>query len=212
MENFSSSNSFLSDKLLQEIIAVGTVKELKKEDVFLERNRYVNILPIVLHGSLTGMITDSENKEISMTHIKEGETCVMLYLSGMYREKTKVKIIAEVDSEIVVLSIENALKLNNDSPEWATYLLNLYHQKFNRLLNTIQSIAFKKMDERVLEFLREKEKLYNRGYINLSHAQIAYELGSSRVVISRTLKQLAEAGELKLARHRIYFLKKNNTM
>jgi CRP/FNR family transcriptional regulator len=90
-----------------------------------------------------------------------------------------------------------------DFPEWLDYIFKLYHKRFEELLEVVDAIAFKKLDERILDFVKNKAKLTNSNVINLTHEQIANELGSARVVVSRLLKQLESEGVVELGRNKI---------
>lgn len=79
----------LSDKLKEEIVSQGTLKNFKTEEVLIHEGSYIKILPVVLQGSLRAMLTNVGDKEILMSYIQKSETCIQLYLSGIYKEKAK---------------------------------------------------------------------------------------------------------------------------
>ena len=78
--------------------------------------------------------------------------------------------------------------------------------RFEELLDIVNAIAFKKMDERLLSLLKKKEELMKSKTLNITHEQLANELGTARVVVSRLLKQLEEDGVLKLGRNKIILM------
>ena len=75
------------------------------------------------------------------------------------------------------------------------------------MLSAIDNLAFMNMDERLLNYLNEKVKINNSNEINNTHQEIAYDLHTSRVVISRLLKALENNGKIKLNRSSIIVLK-----
>jgi CRP/FNR family transcriptional regulator len=87
------------------------------------------------------------------------------------------------------------------------FVMRTIRNRFNELLKTIDQIAFQRLDERLVHYLKEKAKATGSTLINLSHEQIASELATSRVVISRLLKTLENEGKLLLYRHQIKLLK-----
>ena len=91
-------------------------------------------------------------------------------------------------------------------PEWLDYIFRLYHKRFEELLEIINAIAFKKVDERLLLLLQKKAELTNSNQISITHEQLANELGTARVVVSRLLKQLEESGKVQLGRNKIILI------
>ena len=91
-------------------------------------------------------------------------------------------------------------------PEWTEYIFRLYHKKFEELLAVVNDVAFKKLDERLLDFLKKKCELSGEKTIHITHEQIAIELGSARVVISRLLKHMEDLNLIELGRNKITLL------
>jgi CRP/FNR family transcriptional regulator len=90
---------------------------------------------------------------------------------------------------------------------WKRFVMNTIFNRFTELIKSIDDVAFKKMDERLANYLKEKSKVTGSSLINLSHQQIADELGTNRVVVSRLLKQLENDKKLLLYRSQIKLLK-----
>jgi CRP/FNR family transcriptional regulator len=88
-------------------------------------------------------------------------------------------------------------------PSWRTYILQSYHTRMMELMETIDEIAFMRLDERLLKYLTDQAKLLGTMELHHTHQEIADDLHSSRVVISRLLKQLENKGTIQIKRHRI---------
>src|SRR5690606_28429161 len=121
-------------------------------------------------------------------------------------ETSKVKAEVEEDAEILFLPVDKVTLLIKDYPEWLDYIFRLYHKRFEELLDIINAIAFKKVDERLLALLHKKSELNKSKVLNITHEQLANELGTARVVVSRLLKQLEENKTLQLGRNKITLL------
>jgi CRP/FNR family transcriptional regulator len=130
----------------------------------------------------------------------------MSFLGGIHQDKSKVRAVVEEDTEILFIPIEKVSLLIRDFPDWLDYIFRLYHKRFEELLEVVNSIAFKKMDERLLNFIQKKCALSNSQILTITHEQIANELGTVRVVISRLLKQMEYEGLVKLGRNKITLL------
>ncbi len=197
-------NELRSSPLLQQkLFEAGMVKTLEKGDVVMQENTYIRSIPIIISGSLKIIRTDEEDKEILLYYIKPGESCIMSFLGGMHNEKSKVKAVAEERSEVLFVPIERVRDLIREFPQWLDYIFRLYHQKFEELLDAFNSVAFKKVDERLLGLLEKKASLTGNKTLEVTHEQLANELGTARVVISRLLKQLEDVGEVELGRNKI---------
>jgi CRP/FNR family transcriptional regulator len=132
----------------------------------------------------------------------------MSFLGGMHNETSKVRAEVEEDAEILFLPVEKVTLFIRDYPQWLDYIFRLYHKRFEELLEVVNAIAFKKVDERLLLLLRKKADLMKSNVILVSHEQLANELATARVVVSRLLKQLEDEGVVELGRNKITILKK----
>lgn len=196
-----------SSELRKRLYELSTLKTLKKGEVMMSENSYIRSIPIVISGSLAVLRTDDEDKEILLYYIKPGESCIMSFLGGIHNEKSKIKAVAEEVTEILFLPIEKVRILIKEYPQWLDYIFRLYHKRFEELLEVVNAVAFKKVDERLLSLLRKKVDLTGSKTIEATHEQLANELGTARVVISRLLKQLEDAGVVTLGRNKIQLLK-----
>ena len=93
--------------------------------------------------------------------------------------------------------------LIKEFPEWLDYIFRLYHKRFEELLEVVNAVAFKKMDERLLDFIKKKCDINHNKIISITHEQIANELGTARAVVSRLLKQMEDDGLVLLGRNKI---------
>lgn len=188
------------------LIKYGTIKTFSKGEVIVNEDSYIRSIPIVLKGSIKVLQTDDSGHELLLYFIEPGESCIMSFLGGIHQEKSKVKAIAEEETEILTVPVEKVLQFIKDYPQWLDYIFRLYHKRFEELLQVVNAVAFSKTDERLLDLLKKKSALLQSSTIHITHEQLANELGSARVVVSRLLKQLEQDGILKLSRKGITLL------
>ncbi len=181
-------------------------KTFKEGEIILNENANIRSIPLVMSGSMRVMRTDEEGKEILLYYIKAGESCIMSFLGGLHHDTSKVRAIADEETEILFVPVEKVSELIHRSPEWLDFIFRLYHKRFEELLEVINAIAFKKMDERLLQLLKKKSDLAKNKTIITTHEQLANELGTAREVISRLLKQMEEQKLIQLARNKITLL------
>ncbi len=196
-----------SPEVRRKIYAYSVVKTFREGEVILREHAYVRSIPIVSRGALKVIRTDEDGREILLYYIRTGESCIMSLLGGMAQDTSKVRAVAQEDTEILFLPVNSMNQLMSEHPEWLSYIFRLYHQRFEELLEVVNAVAFKKMDERLLDLLRTKEALAASPVLMVTHEQLAGELGTARVVVSRLLKQLEDEGRVALGRNRITILK-----
>lgn len=197
-------NEFKSSPLIREKLkSFGFTKTFSENDTILNENAYIKAIPIVTKGSIRVMRTDEDGREILLYYISTGESCIMSFLGGMHHDTSKVKAIAEEETEILFIPIDKVSLLIKEFPEWLDYIFRLYHKRFEELLEVVNAIAFKKLDERLLNFIQKKCALTKSQIIHITHEQLANELGTARAVVSRLLKQMEVEGLISLGRNKI---------
>lgn len=207
MQDSVLSSEFMSSpELVEKLYQYGVTKNYHEGDVILDENTSIRSIPIVMRGMLKVIRTEEDGREILLYYIKAGESCIMSFLGGMHNEKSIVKAEVEEDTEILFLPVDKVSLFIKEYPEWLDYIFRLYHKRFEELLDIINAIAFKKVDERLLNLLYKKSEILNSKTIIITHEQLANELGTARVVVSRLLKQLEDAGKLQLGRNKITIL------
>lgn len=184
----------------------GIPKTFKEGEVIQNDNAYIKAIPIVISGSIKVMRIDEEGREILLYYIQTGESCIMSFLGGLHEDTSKVKAIAEEETDILFIPIEKVGSLIKEYPQWLDYIFRLYHKRFEELLEVVNAVAFKKMDERIQDLIEKKCSLSGSNTIIVTHEQIANELGTARVVVSRLLKQMEEKGLVTLGRNKITLL------
>ena len=195
-----------SPEIRAKLTSYGSSKTFNEGDVILNEDSYIKAIPIVIKGSIRVMRMDEEGGEILLYYIKAGESCIMSFLGGMHHETSKVKAIAEEETQILFIPIDKVSSLIKEYPEWLDYIFRLYHKRFEELLEVVNAIAFKKMDERLLNSLKKKSEVNKTNTLQVTHEQLANELGTARVVVSRLLKQMEDEGLVKLGRNRIILM------
>ncbi len=192
-----------SPELRARLFEYGIRKTFDAGAVILGEHAHIRSIPIVIRGSIRVIRTEPDGREILLYYIRAGESCIMSFLGGIHNETSKVRAEVEEEAEILFLPVSKVTLFIREYPQWLDYIFRLYHKRFEELLEVINAIAFKKVDERLLALLRKKSELSDSMVILGTHEQLANELGTARVVVSRLLKQLEDAGKVKLGRNKI---------
>lgn len=193
--------------LLQEIEEKATYTSVAAQTVLINVGEFIRTVPIVLSGIIRVVRTDEEGRELLLYYITEQESCAMTFNCCMERAKSEIKAVAEDETHLLLIPVDLMEGWMMKYPSWKNFIMKTIRLRFNELLITIDHIAFSKLDERLVFYLKERATVTGSTVLNLSHEQIANELATSRVVISRLLKKLEEDKKLLLYRHQIKLLK-----
>lgn len=192
--------------LQEEIASVGQVFDFKAGDVIMDYGSYIRLVPLLIEGSIKVMRENEEGEEIFLYFLEAGQTCSMSFTCCMMNKKSIIRTIAEENTTLIGIPIKHVDAWMSTYQSWKNFILLSYEQRMNELLSTVDSIAFKQMDQRLLEYLEKKAQLNDSSIISTTHQQIATDLHASREAISRLLKQLEKTGRVKLSRNQVILL------
>ena len=194
-------------ELLLEMEQYGERLSFREGDVIMDYGKYVRMLPIVLKGTVKVMRMEEQGpQEILLYYLSSSESCSMAYSCCLEARKSRVRAVAEDEVEILAIPNRKLEEWLCVYPGWKNYVFRSFSDRFDELIRSIENIAFHRLDERLVEYLREKKRISGSSVIHVSHHQIADELATSRVVVSRLLKQLENARRILLYRNEIKLL------
>lgn len=199
-ENFLN---IFEDELIEEINQVGTLKGVKEGEKLIEIGDYVRSMPLLISGVIKILREDDDGDELLLYFLERGDTCAMTLTCCLGQTKSEIRAIAEIDTTLIMIPIQKMEEWTCKYKSWRNFVFQSYHARLTEMLATIDSIAFLKMDERLVKYLQNKQKVTNDSLINSTHQEIAYELHTSRVVVSRLLKKLESLGKIELYRNSI---------
>jgi CRP/FNR family transcriptional regulator len=212
MHNKTNFETLFEAALVKEMHQYGEIKQFKEGDLIMDYGKYIRMMPLILKGTIKVLKMDDEGNEILLYYLSNNESCSMAYSCCLEAKKSEVKAIAEDDVEILAIP---HLKLDDwlcKFPSWKNYIMRSFNERFLEMLKSIESIAFHKLDERLVKYLKDKQKHSGSSIVKASHYQIAEELATSRVVVSRLLKQLENNKKILLYRNEIKLLNDFNTL
>jgi len=194
-------------ELKAELISISKIFEFEAGTVILKQGAYIKVIPLLVSGLAKVFKEEAVNgNEVLLYYIKPGESCVMSLTALIRNETSHVKAVIEEDSKIVVIPADKALAIAKKYPQWNEFIYDLFNIKFEELLNVIETLTFSNKDSRLIEYLKKEAQLKNTTTLKTTHQHIAYDLGSSREVISRLLKKLEHEGHVKLGQGTIEIL------
>ncbi|MGB7527186.1 Crp/Fnr family transcriptional regulator [Sphingobacterium cellulitidis] len=198
---------FLLEKELKaEFEQVGSKLEFKAGDMIVEPNKYIKVIPLLLRGSIKVIRETSEGNELILYYIKSGQSCAVSLSTSLMNKLSNIKAIAEEKVELIAIPASISVKWYESYPSWRMFVLRTMDNRYEEIISALDSVAFKKVDERLVEYLKAKSEAVQSDTLNITHQEIANELSTSREVISRLLKQLEQKGILKLFRNKVEIL------
>lgn len=193
-------------EILASLVQDGNIKKYQVGELILQEEDHIRSIPVVRSGVMKVLRTEEDGREILLYHLQPGEGCLMSILGGLTHNRSKIKAEVVEDAEILFVPIEKFSALMRHNPQLLDYVFNLYHKRFEELLSMVNEVTFKKTDSRLMSLLKKKSALNGSKTLQVTHEQLAGELGTARVVVSRILKGLEEEGALKLGRNKITLL------
>ncbi|HET8839018.1 MAG TPA: Crp/Fnr family transcriptional regulator [Flavobacteriaceae bacterium] len=191
------------DALLEEIEKNGLYKEIKEKERIIEIGDYVKNMPLLLDGAIKILREDKGGDELLLYFIERGDTCAMTLSCCLGHTKSGIRAIAEKDTSLIMIPIEKMEEWTAKYKSWRNFVFESYQTRLSEMLDTIDTIAFMNMDQRLMHYLQDKAKINQNEILNVTHQQISEDMHTSRVVISRILKKLENEGKIKLQRNYI---------
>jgi CRP/FNR family transcriptional regulator len=187
------------------ILEIGKLKKLRADDWMVDIGDPIVYMPLLLKGQLRILREDDEGHELLLYYIRPGETCAMSLTCCSGNAVSNVRAIAEEDTELLLLPIQIIDEWTTKYPSFKSFILKTYQKRFEELLNTIDSIAFHNLDDRLSQLLKQKSEKEG-SELKTTHQELANQLNSSREVISRLLKQMERKGKIQMGRNKITLL------
>lgn len=195
------------DELLQEIDSIGVLKEIKEGEMLMDIGNYVTAMPLLISGAIKVLREDEDGDELLLYFLERGHTCAMTLSCCLGQKKSEIRAVAETDTQLIMIPVQKMEEWTSKYKSWRNFVFNSYQNRLDEMLETIDSIAFLNMDERLWKYLQEKVRINKSKKVLNTHQEIAYDLHTSRVVVSRLLKSLEKQGKIKLQRNAIEVLK-----
>ncbi len=197
----------LEASLLEELEKKAMISNFQPGEISMKVGQPVWGVPLVLNGVFKVTRVSDDGQELLLYYVRQGETCAMAFTCWMTTQVSSIKSCAEGDGTLLIIPGMIADEWMAKYPSWKRFVMNTILDSFTEVVRSIDDVAFKKTDDRLVNYLKEKSQISGSSLVNLTHQQIADELGTNRVVVSRLLKKLETDGRLLLYRNQIKLLK-----
>ena len=206
-EYYSIFSPVFEPALLAELEAKSMLMKVSGGETIMRIGSPVRAVPMVISGIVKVSRVNDEGQEILLYYVRSGETCAMSFTCWMTSQVSSIEGVAEEDCVLLAIPGKVVDEWLLKYPTWKKFVMTTILDGFTVVIKSIDDIAFKKMDDRLIIYLKEKSKATGSSLINLTHQQIGDELGTNRVVVSRLLKKLENDNRLLLYRNQIKLLR-----
>lgn len=195
------------DNLIEEIAEVSLLRDFTEGDILIDFGDYIKKMPLLIEGAIKILREDFDEGELLLYFIEKGDTCAMTMACCMGETKSEIRAVAETNGKVIMIPVYKMEEWLGKYKSWRSYVFNSYNNRLKEMLNAIDNLAFMNMDERLVNYLTDKAKINHSREIQATHQEIAYDLHTSRVVVSRLLKALENDGKIILHRASVELLR-----
>jgi len=197
--NASYANLF-EPALIEEINKVATFMEVPEGEDLIKPGQYIRSMPLLLSGSIKILRPDTDGEELLLYHLERGDTCAMTMTCCLGNTKSEIHAVSETPAKLLMIPVGKMEEWSSKYKSWRDFVFSSYHERMMELLESVDNIAFNNMDERLEKWISDKIQINNSKHIYTTHKEIAQDLHTSRVVISRLLKKMENNSKIKLHR------------
>jgi CRP/FNR family transcriptional regulator len=190
-------------ELYDEILENGVFNAIDKGDYLIDIGDELTTIPLIIQGAVKIMREDHNGEEILLYFLERGDTCAISFANCINLKKSLFRGIAERNTEFIMVPVTKLEEWLVKYKSFRTFIIDSYHDRLIEMAKAIESLTFMKLDERLIKYLEAKVKIMRSRKLNISHQEIATDLHTSRVVISRLLKTLEKLHKIELGRQKI---------
>lgn len=189
--------------LILEIADCGELRTIAPHTPMMEIGQEISRIPLLVSGSIKIFTEDASGDELFLYYLEHGDTCAMTLKCCTGKKKSTISAITDEETTIIFIPVQKMDEWMVKYVSWRNFVLDSHHSRMQELLEAVDSLAFMNMEERLQKYLHDKVLVSKSAEIQITHAEIARDLHSSRVVISRLMKKLENNGEVVQSRNKV---------
>jgi len=198
-----SFSSIFETELINEIIEIGEFKTLKKGETLIDVDDEMTHIPLLVEGVVKIMREDEKGDDIALYYLEKGNTCAISFVNCINRNKSMFKGVVTRDAEGIFVPVNMISEWLQKYETWRHFIIDSYHFRLIEMVESIDRLAFLNLQERLYKHLLDKVKIANDNTLVITHQEIADDINTSRVVVSRLLKRIENEGQITIRRNKI---------
>ena len=169
----------------------------------MKTGQYFKSILLIVDGLIKIYREDDSGQEYFMYYLQPGQACALSMISASKQEKSEIMAKVVEPTTVIAVPLSVMDKWMQDYRSWYHFVIETYRKRFEELLNTLDHTAFRSMDEKLLFYLKREQEIKKTNILGINNTEIAQELNSSREVISRLMKKLAERGMIRVLKNQL---------
>jgi len=196
-------SAIFEDELIDEIANSGYVDQFSSGEILIDIGEEMTHIPLILRGAVKIIRQEKEGDELVLYFLEKGDTCAISFVNCINRKKSLFKGVVEKDIEAIFVPVEKIDEWLSRYKSWRYFIIDSYHLRLIEMVDSLDSHAFQSLDDRLRKYLTTQVKITNNKTLVITHKEIANDINSSRIVVSRLLKRLENAGKIEIHRNKI---------
>lgn len=191
------------NKLIENLEDKAEIKVFEPGEVLMKTGQYFKSILLIVDGLIKVYREDEEGHEYFIYYLQPGQACALSMMSASRQEKSEVLGKVVNRTTVIAIPLEYMDQWMHDYKSWYNFVLETYRKRFEELLITLDHTAFRNMDEKLIFYLKREQLIHHTNILTVNNTEVAQELNSSREVISRLMKKLAERGMIKQLKNQL---------
>lgn len=186
---------FLGNDFVHEVQKFSQIDHIKAKTEIVNDGQKIRHVLFLINGSVKAYSLN-DGRELIYYYLRPNDTCLMTFSTIFKDYISKVYLVAEEDSEILLIPVSVIQDWLIRYPALNRIFLQDYDKRFSDVMNMVNEAVFHRLDKRILNYIKHQIDLTGKHPIKLTHREIATNLGTSREVVSRVLKKIENEGEI----------------
>jgi CRP/FNR family transcriptional regulator len=199
----SSYGSMFEESLIDEITEVGNLRSFEIDETLIDIGDELTHIPLLVEGVVKIMREDENGDEIALYYLEQGDTCAISFVNCINKNKSVFRGIVKKDALGVFIPVDKVDEWLKKYKSWRTFIIDSYHLRLIEMVESIDRLAFLNLEERLYKYLSDKVDIMKDNTLIITHLEIAEDINTSRVVVSRLLKRLENEGVISIRRNKI---------
>ena len=190
-------------ELIDEIVDSGIFRTIANGETLIDIGDKMSHVPLILSGAVKIIREDKNGDEIALYFLERGDTCAISFVNCINNSQSMFRGIAEKETEGIFVPVSKIDDWLIKYKSWRHFIIDSYHMRLIEMVESIDSLAFMKLDDRLHKYLVDKVKIMQDNTLIITHQEIADDINTSSVGVSRLLKILENEGKIIIRRNRI---------
>lgn len=192
-----------SPELLDELAATGLPAQLPAGATVCHLGQECSHLALIFSGSARVYQLAETGREITLYRVGAGECCILTASCIMSQQSFPAIAVCETETEGLLIPASQVDDWMGRFPEWRRFVWTLMANRLSNVLCLLEEVTFRRVDQRLSRYLLQAAQGQGSASLTITHQTIADDLGTSREVVSRILKDLEQRGLVALSRGQV---------